>query len=260
MNANVYQHFRKDEHPFVDMIGGWIEQVESQYAPYLTDFLDPRQAFILESIIGSDSELVYSFYGGYESAERRRALIYPAYYQPTEEDYQVELYEIKYPVKFGSLSHGKILGTLLSSGIRREFFGDIISDGERWQFFINHEVANFVISQLDKIGSMSVKVKQINYTDILVAKDSWEFETDTVTSLRVDNIISAVFNISRQRSKLLVDSGKVKVNWVEIQRSDFMLALLDIISIRGFGRIQLRTIEGKTKKDKHRVQLAVLRK
>lgn len=260
MNANVYQHFRKDEHPFVDMIGGWIEQVESQYAPYLTDFLDPRQAFILESIIGSDSELVYSFYGGYESAERRRALIYPAYYEPTEEDYQVELYEIKYPVKFGSLSHGKILGTLLSSGIRREFFGDIISDGERWQFFINHEVANFVISQLDKIGSMSVKVKQINYTDILVAKDSWEFETDTVTSLRVDNIISAVFNISRQRSKLLVDSGKVKVNWVEIQRSDFMLALLDIISIRGFGRIQLRTIEGKTKKDKHRVQLAVLRK
>lgn len=260
MNANVYQHFRKDEHPFVDMIGGWIEQVESQYAPYLTDFLDPRQAFILESIIGSDSELVYSFYGGYESAERRRALIYPSYYEPTEEDYQVELYEIQYPVKFGSLSHGKILGTLLSSGIRREFFGDIISDGERWQFFINHEVANFVISQLDKIGSMSVKVKQINYTDILVAKDSWEFETDTVTSLRVDNIISAVFNISRQRSKLLVDSGKVKVNWVEIQRSDFMLALLDIISIRGFGRIQLRTIEGKTKKDKHRVQLAVLRK
>lgn len=260
MNVNVYQHFRKDEHPFVDMIGGWIEQVESQYAPYLTDFLDPRQAFILESIIGSDSELVYSFYGGYESAERRRALIYPAYYEPTEEDYQVELYEIQYPVKFGSLSHGKILGTLLSSGIRREFFGDIISDGERWQFFINHEVANFVISQLDKIGSMSVKVKQINYTDILVAKDSWEFETDTVTSLRVDNIISAVFNISRQRSKLLVDSGKVKVNWVEIQRSDFMLALLDIISIRGFGRIQLRTIEGKTKKDKHRVQLAVLRK
>lgn len=260
MNANVYQHFRKDEHPFVDMIGGWIEQVESQYAPYLTDFLDPRQAFILESIIGSDSELIYSFYGGYESAERRRALIYPAYYEPTEEDYQVELYEIQYPVKFGSLSHGKILGTLLSSGIRREFFGDIISDGERWQFFINHEVANFVISQLDKIGSMSVKVKQINYTDILVAKDSWEFETDTVTSLRVDNIISAVFNISRQRSKLLVDSGKVKVNWVEIQRSDFMLALLDIISIRGFGRIQLRTIEGKTKKDKHRVQLAVLRK
>lgn len=260
MNANVYQHFRKDEHPFVDMIGGWIEQVESQYAPYLTDFLDPRQAFILESIIGSDSELVYSFYGGYESAERRRALIYPAYYEPTEEDYQVELYEIQYPVKFGSLSHGKILGTLLSSGIRREFFGDIISDGERWQFFINHEVANFVISQLDKIGSMSVKVKQINYTDILVAKDSWEFETDKVTSLRVDNIISAVFNISRQRSKLLVDSGKVKVNWVEIQRSDFMLALLDIISIRGFGRIQLRTIEGKTKKDKHRVQLAVLRK
>ena len=51
MNANVYQHFRKDEHPFIDTVGDWLEQVEMQYAPYLTDFLDPRQAYILEALI-----------------------------------------------------------------------------------------------------------------------------------------------------------------------------------------------------------------
>lgn len=61
MNANVYQHFRPEEHPFVDGVGDWLEQVESQYAPYLTNFLDPRQAYILETLIRENSELKFSF-------------------------------------------------------------------------------------------------------------------------------------------------------------------------------------------------------
>lgn len=57
-----------------------------------------------------------------------------------------------------------------------------------------------------------------------------------------------------------MESGKIKVNWTETLRPDFMLDLLDIISVRGFGRIQLQEIEGKTKKDKIRLTLGVLRK
>jgi len=138
VNANVYQHFRKDEHPFVDSVSDWIQKVEDQYAPYLTDFLDPRQAFILESLIGQAGELSYAFYGGYANAERRRALIFPSYYEPTDQDYEIDMLEIVYPIKFGQLSHGKILGTMLNIGVKREFFGDIISDGERWQIFVKN--------------------------------------------------------------------------------------------------------------------------
>lgn len=93
MNANVYQHFRKDEHPFIDTVGDWLEQVEMQYAPYLTDFLDPRQAYILETLIRQNSDLSFTFYGGYEQAERKRCLIYPAYYIPEETD--LVLYYLK---------------------------------------------------------------------------------------------------------------------------------------------------------------------
>lgn len=49
MDANVYQHFRADERSFIDSVGDWIEQVQGQYAPYLTEFLDPRQSYILET-------------------------------------------------------------------------------------------------------------------------------------------------------------------------------------------------------------------
>ncbi|MBP1045385.1 RNA-binding protein [Enterococcus sp. BWM-S5] len=260
MNANVYQHFRKDEHPFIDSAGDWIEKVESQYAPYLTEFLDPRQAYILETIIRQNSDLSFRFYGGYEQAERKRCLIFPDYYEPTTEDFNINLIEIVYPVKFTSLSHGKILGTLMSTGMKRQYFGDIISDGEQWQVFLAEETMNFVIAQVDKIGKIAVRLEERKYTEIIVPKDEWTIEQVTVSSMRLDNLISTVYNISRQRSKQLIESGKVKINWAENIRPDFPLELLDIVSIRGFGRIQVQELEGKTKKEKYRLLLGVLRK
>ncbi len=260
MLANVYQHFRKDEHPFIDLSTDWIEEVENQYAPILTDFLDPRQAFILESLVRLNGDLEFKFYGGYEEAERRRSIIYPEYYRPTKEEFNISLYEIVYPIKFAKLSHGKILGTLLATGVRRDFFGDIISDGERWQLFLKAEIANYVVNQIEKIGKISVRLEERKYTDILLPKDEWIFEQTTASSLRLDNLIASVYNISRQRSKQMVESGKVKVNWTENVHPDFVLDLLDIVSIRGFGRIQLKEITGKTKKEKYRLILGVLRK
>ncbi|MBL1223817.1 YlmH family RNA-binding protein [Enterococcus sp. BWR-S5] len=260
MNANVYQHFRKDEHPFIDSVGDWIEKVESQYAPYLTEFLDPRQAYILETIIRQNSDLSFRFYGGYEQAERKRCLIFPDYYEPTTEDFNINLIEIVYPVKFTSLSHGKILGTFMNTGIKRQYFGDIISDGEHWQIFLAEETMNFVIAQVDKIGKIAVRLEERKYTEIIVPKDEWTSERVTVSSMRLDNLISTVYNISRQRSKQLIESGKVKINWAENLRPDFPLELLDIVSIRGFGRIQIQELEGKTKKEKYRLLLGVLRK
>lgn len=241
MNANVYQHFRKDEHPFIDSAGDWIEKVESQYAPYLTEFLDPRQAYILETIIRQNSDLSFRFYGGYEQAERKRCLIFPDYYEPTTEDFNINLIEIVYPVKFTSLSHGKILGTLMSTGMKRQYFGDIISDGEQWQVFLAEETMNFVIAQVDKIGKIAVRLEERKYTEIIVPKDEWTIEQVTVSSMRLDNLISTVYNISRQRSKQLIESGKVKINWAENIRPDFPLELLDIVSIEALAAYRYRS-------------------
>lgn len=260
MERNIYQHFRKNEGTFIDAALEWAEKVESQYAPHLTEFLDPRQSFILETILRQRDDLSFRFYGGYEAAERRRCLIYPSYFEPKEEDFQIAIYEINYPVKFATLSHGKILGTLLSTGLKREYFGDIVSDGTRWQIFISREIENYVLQQVEKIGSVGVRLQPKKYTEIITSKDSWEIEQQTASSLRLDTIISAVFNISRQRSKEIIEQNRVKVNWVEETRPDFELELLDIISIRKFGRIQIRNVEGKTKKAKIRLELGVLRK
>lgn len=65
MIENVYQHFRKEERPFIDALSEWITEVEDQYTPYLTDFLDPRQMYIVESLVGKRDLKLY-YFGGYE--------------------------------------------------------------------------------------------------------------------------------------------------------------------------------------------------
>lgn len=256
----VYQHFRKEEQPFIDSAQSWITQAEETYTPYLTDFLDPRQQYILEMLVGKKGEIHVQFYGGYEAAERKRAIICPEYFSPTQSDFEMELTEVVYPSKFANLTHGKILGTLIGTGMKRELFGDILSDGTRWQFLLASNIASYVHSQITKIGKVSVRLESRTYTDLLTPIDDWTIVHDTVSSLRLDTVIAAIYNISRQRAKELVTGGKVKLNWAVFERPDFELGLLDIVSIRGYGRIQIKAIEGKSKKDKWRVEFGVLYK
>ncbi|MFD1319484.1 YlmH family RNA-binding protein [Loigolactobacillus zhaoyuanensis] len=260
MDENIYQHFRKEEAPFIDQVAGWLQDVSDQYRPYLTDFLDPRQQYIVEALVGEKGEQHYRFDGGYGAAERKRALLYPDYFTPTQDDFAIQLFEIHYPTKFSTLSHGKILGTLVNAGIKREMFGDIMTDGDRWQFCVTANMADYIQTQIVKIGRIGVRLEPKDYTELLVPKDAWVMEHTATSSLRVDSLISSVYNISRQRSKELVENGKIKLNWQEFDRPDFELGLRDIISVRGYGRIQLHEIEGRTKKEKYRLLLGVLRK
>jgi RNA-binding protein YlmH len=73
--------------------------------------------------------------------------------------------------------------------------------------------------------------------------------------MRIDTIIASLFNVSRQKASLLIHSGKVKVNWTVREQPSFELHESDLLSIRGYGRIQIGLIEGRTKKDKIRLQI-----
>jgi RNA-binding protein YlmH len=148
----------------------------------------------------------------------------------------------------------------MNLGIKRDYCGDIISDGERWQIFLAEETENYMINQIEKIGRVSVRLEPRNYTEIILPKDEWTEEMLTVSSLRLDNLVSNVYNISRARSKQLIEANKVKLNWREENHVDLVVDILDVVSVRGYGRIQLWKIEGKTKKEKVRITVGVLRK
>lgn len=94
---SIYQHFRQEEKEFIDQVLNWIDYVDKNYAGKLTDFLDPREQYIVQSIIGKERSCRVQFFGGAKQSERCRAFLHPDYYEPAEEDFQITLFEIIYP-------------------------------------------------------------------------------------------------------------------------------------------------------------------
>jgi len=252
----VLQHFRKDEQPFIEQVSGWLRETQDRYAPKLTDFLDPRQQFIVQSMIGQNDDVIVTAYGELPEAERKRMLISPSYFAATDEDYGITTFSIKYPSKFIKLEHPDVLGSLMSLGLDRSKFGDIRVDDSQIEFAVVSEMSDYVTSHLTSIGKSKIKVEELPHDHpYLKNNDVWVEESHTVSSMRIDTIIASLFNVSRQKASLLIHSGKVKVNWTVREQPSFELHESDLLSIRGYGRIQIGLIEGRTKKDKIRLQI-----
>ena len=259
VDINIEQHFRSDEVPFLESMDSLVGRTQNEYRDMLTDFLNPRQQFILQTIVNRYDGVKLQFFGGFKDSEMKRALIYPDYFEPQQTDFQISAYTIDYPQKFATLSHGQILGSLMGSGIEREVIGDIITDGVNWQFMVKTEMADYVANQLDHIGKVKVRLKLTPLEQLLIPNQEYETVNTTVSSLRLDVLVAEGLHVSRHHAKELVESGRVKINWAENQRPDYELGVSDMISVRGFGRIILVEISGITKKDKIRVTLNLIK-
>ncbi|GIN57581.1 RNA-binding protein [Lederbergia ruris] len=257
--SEVYQHFRPEEKEFIDQVIAWREYVDQTYSPKLTDFLDPREQYILRSMIGEQNEIKYQLFGGTEQCERKRALLFPEYYQPTVEDFQIGLYEMNYPKKFVQLDHRMILGSIMSLGIKREKFGDIIIHEDRVQFLTDLAMEDYIRVHLNQIGKAKISIEKQDLAMILSPKEQWKEKETTMSSLRLDTLTATAFQISRNKAQLLIQQGKTKVNWGIIEQTSFECAQGDVVSVRGLGRCTLLEILGMTKKDKLRVKLGVLK-
>ncbi len=249
----IMQHFRKEEQPFVELVQDWVREVEDLYSPKLTGFLDPRERFIVQSIVRG-SGLLTAEDGGFSEAERKRLLLYPDYYEPAADDFQIAVFGIRYASKFVTLEHPATLGSLMALGLDRSKFGDIRLQEENAQFAAAAELTTYLQTNFTSAGKAKVHLDELPDTaDWIETDDVWTEETQIVSSLRLDTVIGSLLNIARQKSAALIHGGKVKVNWRIVDQPAFELNESDILSIRGHGRFKVIAIEGRTKKDKIRL-------
>ncbi|MFC0271212.1 RNA-binding protein [Metabacillus herbersteinensis] len=251
----IYQHFREEERHFIDQVLEWKEDVLTQYGPKLIDFLDPREQEIVQTIIGENTEVRVKFSGGAVDSERKRALFYPEYYVPAPPDYRLAGFEIQYASKFVTIEHREILGSLMAIGLKRAKFGDIRFHDQRIQLIVSEEISDYLTVNFNQVGRSKIALKRINLEQIITLKEELSEQTTTVASLRLDVILAAIYNISRQKVQPLISNGLVKVNWKTVEATSFECREGDTLSVRGFGRSKLVTIEGKTKKDKWRINV-----
>lgn len=175
------------------------------------------------------------------------------------EDFRITIFKVQYPSRFVQIKHPDVLGAILSLGVERSKFGDIRVDDTTVQFAIVSEIADYVKSNLSSIGKVKVHLEELSEMDLLIQlTEEWIEKTYTVSSMRLDVILATVLNISRQKSQLLIHAGKVKVNWTVREDTSFELQEGDVLSARGFGRMKILLTEGRTKKDKIRLQIGRL--
>ena len=149
-----------------------------------------------------------------------------------------------------TLSHRDYMGSILGLGIKREFIGDIRVHLEGADIIILKELADFFVSNYEKAGRVSIKVEVIPINDIKTGEENAEEVRQSVSSLRLDNMISSVFKLSRSNAAEAINGGLVYVNGQQIVKSDKLLKKGDKMVLRGKGKAILQDLLGSTKKDK----------
>mgnify|MGYP001787856742 FL=1 len=258
MNKGIYQHFSIEDRPFLDKGMEWIKKVEDSYAPFLTPFINPHQEKLLK-ILAKTYDLACSSSGEFVSSEYVRVLLYPDYFQPEFSAFEMSLQEIVYSNKFEHLTHAKILGTVINQlGIERKLFGDILVDEERAQIMINQQFLLLFQDGLKKIGRIPVSLEERPFTEKIDKLEQYRELDLSVSSFRLDVLLSNVLKLSRNQANQLIDKKLVQVNYHVVDKSDYTVQVGDLISVRKFGRLRLLQDKGQTKKEKKKITVQLL--
>lgn len=218
--------------------------------PYFMSFMSERRQAVASEYLKTVCFDNYSFFGGYENSERK---VLGLFFDEVTE-FPISAIEFKFR-SCDKLSHRDFLGALMSLGIERETVGDILVDDGRCIVFVKSELKEYIISQLFKIGNVGVKITEANLKNIPEGR-GFDEAFYTVSSLRLDNIISAVTGLSREKTKILILSGKVSLNFIPNQNVSLLLKESDTITIRGKGKYVLNGILGETRKG--RIKISVI--
>lgn len=242
-----------------------IDKIQDKYLiasrdQYLThsNFLDLNQQSIVKDYLNKN-HIPGIFQGGYDLSERNFVYFLPDYLET------LDFYDFDYPVsllklgfsggsenKFNNkkLSHRDYLGALMNLGIDRSLLGDIIISSDGAYLFALKHIAAFIEDNLTQVGRQAIEVL-INQDpkDIQLEKHYSEI-TGTVASLRIDNIIKLVFNLSRNQASTYISAKKVFSNHRLVEKLTSKVKPGDVITVRGLGKCQFLSENNKTKKER----------
>lgn len=222
-----------------------------------TDFLNPFEIKNAIDILNSEQDLNYKITGGYKNAERQIIYIFPYYIEQETLENNLRFIQIEGNFKFKSISHRDYLGALLNLGIKREKIGDIIIHDKFCQVIVSEDICDFIIIHLEKVSRNKVKVKEITVKDIEESMQTFKEISFTVSSLRIDSIISGVYNISRNESLKLIKGEKIHLNYEKITSPSREVKKDSLISARGYGRAIIQ-IGDLTKKGRIKIRAKII--
>lgn len=225
-----------------------------------TAFLTPREAKYAEIFLRRTGEYArVRFFGGYDTAERVCLFFFPGYVPDmmgdafasapvgellaqTECDCPIGAIRVR-GSGYRVLSHRDYLGSLLSLGVEREIVGDILIETDfSAVILVLERMIPFLLSTWDKVANDAVRIERIPLpADGTVVRQTKPV-SDTVASARLDCVVAALANLSREAAQSAIRDGRVEVAYECELRPDYNLTVPCVLSVRGVGKFRINEI------------------
>ena len=103
------------------------------------------------------------------------------------------------------------------------------------------------------MASDTVKVSRMEAGQAVSVPRRFEPVSDTVASPRLDCVVAALANVSREKAQAAVREGLCEVDYLPVEACDVQLEPPCILSVRGVGKFRLLSLSGPTKKGRLRL-------
>lgn len=223
-----------------------------------SDFLNLYEQNIFLSLKQELPRIKYFTYGGFTDAERKILCFCGDASVENAEELAFPITCIKaVPVnrKFSdTLNHRDFLGAVLNLGLDRSKVGDILINDNEGYLFVHSQISSFICDHLTKVKHTIISCEEIGYEDFDYRPALKEI-TGTVSSLRLDSILSVAFQKSRSSLSGLIEGGKVYVGGKLILQNSYVLKDNDVVSVRGLGKFIFAGTSYQTKKGRYSVKI-----
>ena len=250
-----------DNKLFLKLIEERFARFQENYAQDNGDFLSLEQQSMAMGFFRRNASQGAFLYGGYEDAERRIPLFMPDYTGVENEAQAIEFFakdpgecplvilKVSVPRQEKvTLTHRDYLGALMGEGIKREKIGDILVHPDGAQIVALRDMAVYLKDSLTSVGRASINTEILGIDKIdpgEIVKKEMSFN---VPSPRLDNVISAVFGISRKSALEAISKGIVFVDGIEQSKPDVHPKEGQKLVLRGKGKAIYMGVTGNSRK------------
>lgn len=222
-------------------------------APTYTRFLEPPMEIACRAA-ANFAGCEVAFEGGYEGAERRMAGFYAGGAEALS--FPIRRLRVDWNARYGSIGHRDILGALMGLGIERETLGDIAMLKEGALLFVHEDMADYVAANLESCGRAKVRISPCG-EEVAPPEPEGTLLYRTVPSQRLDAVLAAACDLSRQKAQEMIRAELVKVDHAVETRADARLEAGSLVSARGLGRFRVQEVAGLTRKGRVGLRLFV---
>ncbi|MDE6840961.1 MAG: RNA-binding protein, partial [Oscillospiraceae bacterium] len=93
-----------------------------------------------------------------------------------------------------------------------------------------------------------LKLREIPLAELSPAPVQMKLIHDTVSTLRLDAVLSSGFSLARVKAADAVTGGRVSLNHRECLKPDRAVAQGDVLTCRGLGKCVLKSVGGQSRK------------